>query len=198
MGISRTCKDPKVATQFLNLLHTDKTVVNLCVFGIEGKHYKKVSDNVISLIDPKNSGYNPGNNWMFGCQFLDYLMENENPKKWDLFKEFAKKAIPDRLMGFVFDPEPVKTEIAACTNVYNQYAGPLASGAMDVDDMLPKYIADLKAAGGEKLMAEKQRQIDAFLAEQKKKKKKSLLYMIVVKKADTREVLAFFNLCTTV
>ena len=31
---------------------------NLLNYGIENVHYKKVSDNVIELIDPDNSGYN--------------------------------------------------------------------------------------------------------------------------------------------
>ena len=56
----------------------------------------KKSENIIDVapgIDPKNHPYNPGAQWELGNQFLNYLMSNEDPKKWELFKEFNAKGV---------------------------------------------------------------------------------------------------------
>ena len=62
---------PARAMMFLNLLHTDKYLINLLNWGIENKHYKKVSDNVIDYapgVDAKTTGYSMNQSWMFGNQ----------------------------------------------------------------------------------------------------------------------------------
>ncbi|MDQ0878518.1 putative aldouronate transport system substrate-binding protein [Paenibacillus sp. V4I3] len=171
LAISKSSKNPDKAMKVIGLLHNDKYLNNLINFGIEGKHYVKKSDNVIDTapgIDPKNHPYNPGAQWELGNQFLNYLMSNENPKKWDLFKEFNAKGIKSPGLGFSFDAEPVKTEIAAVTNVSKQYEAAIRTGSVDPDEKIAEYLAKQKAAGVDKIIAEKQKQFDAFLAANKK------------------------------
>jgi putative aldouronate transport system substrate-binding protein len=71
-------------------------------------------------------------------------------------------------MGFSFDQEPVKTEVAAVQNVMAQYRKALENGASDPVTILPEYQAKLRAAGLDKIIAEKQKQLDAWAAENKK------------------------------
>jgi putative aldouronate transport system substrate-binding protein len=171
LAISKSSKNPDKAMKVIGLLHSDKYLNNLINFGIEGKHYVKKSDNVIDTapgIDPKNHPYNPGAQWELGNQFLNYLMSNENPKKWDLFKEFNAKGVKSPGLGFSFDAEPVKTEIAAVTNVSKQYEAAIRTGSVDPDEKIAEYLAKQKAAGVDKIIAEKQKQFDAFLAANKK------------------------------
>ena len=52
----------------LNLLNTDKEIYNTLVWGVEGKHYKKVADNRIETI--KDSGFQMGSPWEFGNMSL--------------------------------------------------------------------------------------------------------------------------------
>ena len=40
-AISKTSKNPELALKFLNLLNTDKELLNLVSYGIEGKHYTR-------------------------------------------------------------------------------------------------------------------------------------------------------------
>lgn len=47
LAISTTSEDPARAMMFINLLHTDPYLNNLLNYGIEGKHYLKVNENVI-------------------------------------------------------------------------------------------------------------------------------------------------------
>lgn len=168
MCISRTSKNPVAAMKFLELLHTDKYLVNLVVYGVEGKHYQKVNANTIQVIDPKNSRYNPGNSWMIGNNFLDYLTVVENPNKWNEFRDFVKQAIPSRVMGFNFDAEPVKNEVTAVGPIYQQYTRILETGMMDVDECLAKMNSEMKAAGLERIIQEEQRQINEFVKSKKK------------------------------
>ncbi|MFD0671469.1 ABC transporter substrate-binding protein [Cohnella sp. GCM10027633] len=169
MSISRTSKDPERVMQFLNLLYTDKELVNLLAFGIEGKHYAKVAgkDNVIDFpegVTAQSSGYNLNSAYMFGNQFLDYLWANEDPKKWDNFKTFNDSAESSLVLGFNFDPEAVKNESAALANVAKEYDPGLVTGTLDPEEIMPKYIDKLRASGSEKVIAEKQKQLDAWRA----------------------------------
>ena len=101
---------------------------------------------------------------MFGSMFLNYLWDTEDPDKWAKYTEFNQNAHVSPGLGFVFDSEPVKAEVGAMANVIKQYQKAVETGSVDVDKVLPEYLAALKAAGLDKVVAEKQKQFDAFLA----------------------------------
>lgn len=165
-GIARNSDNPEKAMQFLNLMYTDKDVVNLLDWGIEGKHYVKVSDNVIDYpqgVNAGNVGY-AGTGWLFGNQFLSYVFKGDDEHLWEKMKEFNAGAIKSKALGFTFDSSPVKTEYAAVSNVLSQYRIALECGALDPGKMLPEFIAKLKDAGIDKIIAEKQKQLDAWAA----------------------------------
>ncbi|QHW33443.1 ABC transporter substrate-binding protein [Paenibacillus rhizovicinus] len=166
-AISRTSKNPDRAMMLINLLHTDAQLLNTLVNGVEGKHFVKVSDNVIKLPDGVQAGqsaYAPGNSWQEGNQFLDYLWDNEDSQKWEAYKAFNASAKPSPIVGFTFNADPVKNEEAAINNVYNAYIDGLATGTIDYEKVLPDFVDKMKKAGLEKVIAERQKQIDAFLA----------------------------------
>lgn len=163
LAISSTSQDPARAMMFINLLHSDPYLNNLLNYGIEGKYYIKVKENVINPTE-LTKDYNPGSNWMFGNQFLNYVWDTEDPEKWDKFKEFNQNAKLSPGLGFVFDSSAVRAEIAAVVNVDRQYQTALETGSVDIDKVLPEYTGKLKAAGIERIVAEKQAQFDQFLA----------------------------------
>ncbi len=166
-AISVTSKNPERAIMFLELVNTDPTLSNIINYGIEGKHYIKVSDNVIKA-GPELEKYNPGIGWVFGNQFISYVWDNEAPDKWQQFLEFNKQGTETKTLGFVFDAEPVKTEIAQCVNVWDQYMPGLETGTVNPNEVLPEFIKAMKDAGGDEIIAEKQTQLDAWLAENNK------------------------------
>ncbi len=165
-AISQTSKNPERALMVLELFNTDQYFNNLINFGIEDIHYKKISDNQI-VPGPENEKYNPGTPWMFGNQFINYLWENEDPEKWDKFRDFNDKASTTKTLGFIFDPSKVKNEIAACNNVWDQYVPALETGTVDPEEYLPMAINAFKEAGSDRIIAEKQRQLDEWLQNQK-------------------------------
>jgi len=165
-GIAKNSENPVKAMQFLNLMYTDKDVVNLLDWGIEGTHYVKVSENVIDYpegVDASSVGYS-GLGWMFGNQFLSYIFNGDDEQLWEKMKEFNDSAIKSKALGFSFDSSSVKTEYAAVSNVMTQYRIALECGAIDPEQALPEFISKLKDAGIDKIIEEKQKQLDAWAA----------------------------------
>lgn len=167
-AISSTSKHPDVALQVLELFNTDAYFNNLINFGIEGEHYDKVegSDATIKA-GAAHDKYNLALGWAFGNQFLNYVTETEDPEKWAKFEAFNAEATPTQTLGFVFNPDNVQTEIAQCVNVWKQYIPGLETGKLDPNEVLPKAIEELKAAGSDTIIAEKQAQLDAWVAANK-------------------------------
>ena len=163
MAISRTSKNPARVARFLELVNTDKYLNNLMNFGIEGKHYTKISDDMIKITP--NAGYTlSGETWMTGNVFLNYLVEGEDENKLKDLAEFNKEAIKPWYYGFVFDPIPVEQDIAAISNVMEEYNKQMTLGAVDPDTLIDNYRAKMKTAGIDKVQEEAQRQLDEFLA----------------------------------
>ena len=165
-AISRTSENPERALMFLELFNTDPVLNNLINYGLEGVHYEKVSDNVIKAL-PDSSKYASGLGWMYGNQLLNFLLDNEDPQKWAKFEAFNAAAKPTNSLGFVFNPDKVKTEIAQCASIWDQYMAPLETGTADPEVELPKAIQAFKEAGSDAIMAEKQAQLDAWKAANK-------------------------------
>ncbi|GIO16612.1 ABC transporter substrate-binding protein [Cohnella xylanilytica] len=162
LSIPKNSKNPERAMQLMNLLYTDADVINLLDNGIEGKHYVKTEKGQIKVPDGTKSGYT-FNQWEVGNAALTYTWEGTDPDHWNQLKQFNKEATYSPALGFSFDATPVKTEVAAVTNVVNQYRSGLDSGSLD-PKVLTDFVSKLKQAGGDKIIAEKQKQLDAFLA----------------------------------
>ncbi|WP_123039613.1 ABC transporter substrate-binding protein [Cohnella candidum] len=155
-------RNPAKAMEFLNLIYTDKDIVNLINFGIEGKHYVKKSENVISILP--GDGYRMRQSYMFGNAHLTYQTDTEDPKAREKGSAFEAAMAKSNTLGFTPDLDDVKTEVAAVKNVVAQYVPALETGSVNPDKVLPQFIEKLKAAGIDKIIAEKQKQLDAWLA----------------------------------
>ncbi|AWV33856.1 ABC transporter substrate-binding protein [Paenibacillus odorifer] len=162
LAISSTSKNPERAMMLINLLHTDQEIINLLNFGIEGTHFT-LNGNVMTQTE-KSGQYAPGVAWELGNQFLNYVWSSEAPDKWEQFKKFNEGAKSSPALGFTFDSEPVKSEVGALANVLREYQKMLETGSVDLDKELPKFIAAQKSAGLDKVIAEKQKQLNEFLA----------------------------------
>jgi len=161
-----TSAAPDKAVQFLNLMFTDADLMNLLSNGIEDKHYIKNSDGSIKYpegVNPGNVGYSSPS-FLMGNEFLTDVFEGTDPDIWKQIADFNSSITLSKAMGFSFDPTPVKTELTALDNVYSQYKQTLENGVVDPAKVLPEFIAKLKDAGIDKVIAEKQKQIDAWAA----------------------------------
>lgn len=159
-AIPRASKDPARAMMVLNELYVDKDLLNTVVFGLEGKHYNKVSDNKISLIP--DSGYSPGNGWIIGNQLNNYLLDNENDNKYEEYVTFNKTAERSPLLGFNFNPDSVKSQVAAFNTIWDEYKDILRTGIVDPEPILQKRNEKLEKAGLQQIVDEVQKQLDAW------------------------------------
>ncbi len=112
-------------------------------------------------VDAQTVGYR-NEPWMFGNQMNTYLFPSEDPNKWSAFQAFNDQAEKSIALGFAWDSEPVKNDIAALTNVSKQFEDAIISGSVDPEVYIPKYREAMKAAGLEKVIAEKQKQLDEW------------------------------------
>jgi putative aldouronate transport system substrate-binding protein len=103
---------------------------------------------------------------LYGNQALLYIYEGGNPDAPKILDEFNQTAVKSPVLGFTYNPEKMKTEIAAISNVVAEFSPGLSSGAVDKDGLYDKFLAKLKAAGVDKLIADKQSQLDEWLKQQ--------------------------------
>lgn len=162
--IAQKSERPEKAMLFLNLLYSDKRLINLLDNGIEGKHYVRLTDNQIDFppgVNASNTGYTL-QNWMIGNQFNSYVWAPGENDLWENMQTFNREAKKSKALGFTFNMEQVKAEIAMVNEIREEYRMGLETGTFDPKVKLPEFNAKLKAAGIDRIIAEKQRQVDEW------------------------------------
>ncbi|WP_168123539.1 ABC transporter substrate-binding protein [Paenibacillus sp. HB172176] len=164
-AISANSEYPEKAMEFLNLVNTDPVLRNMLDSGIEGVHYKKVSDDVMENL-PESKNYDMPT-FSLGNLMITYLNPTDPADKWEEFKKFNDAGKPAPLLGFNFDTSKVATEIASVQNVREEFWAPLMTGTVDPEEYLAKANEKFKAAGLDKIIEEAQRQLDEWRAANK-------------------------------
>ncbi len=164
-AISSTSENPARAMKFLELLRTDKDIHNTIQYGIEGDHYILDENNSNRISELIGTGYsNAQFGWGLGSEFISYLQPNQPDDLWEQVKDINKNTDLTPLIGFTFDPTPVKQKMADCRSVTSQYMIALQQAKYDdMEKSLNEFLKALEAAGSKEIVAEKQRQLDAFL-----------------------------------
>lgn len=166
-GINSESGNPVKCLQFLELLNTDKELCNMFIYGIEGKHYNKVSENRVKVIP--DSGYNLSNtSWQFANQFNAYLVDPQEDGVWEETAEINSKASYSPLVGFNFDYSKFELELNNCYSIYNEYMTSFLQGIYGSGSKLTEkygqFVSKLEKAGANRIIAEMQKQVDAWLA----------------------------------
>lgn len=167
--VASTSKVPEAALKFLNLTFTDEDIVNLIIYGVEGRDYVKDADGFVSYPEGQDASTVPYTAQLscgvLGNFFIMYPMAGTSKEslQWEL--EQNKAAKTSNVMGFTFDSSRVKTEYTAVANVVSQYLPGLQCGSVDPATELPKFIDALNSAGMGNIVSAKQEQLDAWMAE---------------------------------
>ncbi len=167
-GIPYAAAEPEAAMEFLNLMYSDPEVSRLLNYGIEGVHYQVLENGKFDYLEGQsnaNNTYHPEMTWIWPNTYIAGEWEGSQENLGSLMTEFNSNARKSAALGFVFDNTNVINEVTACSNVIKQYAYGLEVGAVDVDSVLPEFQQALKDAGIERIIEEKQAQLDAWLAE---------------------------------
>ena len=172
-SIGYTSADPRAAARLMNALWTDEKVTNEIIYGVEGEDYI-IQDG----FDPANDmpEYPDGLDETTvpyqarvscGCFANNFLMYGFQGKVKDFGMDLINHSKRSKYLGFLYDSSNCKTEVTACNNVIKQYYIGLECGEMDPNETLPKFEQELKAAGIDTIIADKQSQLDAWLSAQK-------------------------------
>lgn len=156
-AISANSEHKAEALKFLELVNTDQKLRDMLAYGVEGTDFQYKSDKVVKrLTDTWGIG-----NYAIGTFFDMSTQEGSPADQWDQVKALNGKATGSVILGFTPDTSKLATEIANCQATWDKYRYELMNGASDPETTVPKVVAELKASGMDKIMAEMQSQIDA-------------------------------------
>ena len=159
-AVSATSKNVERAVAFINLLNTDKEILNLICHGVEGVDWQFTDEEngVIESISDYPGLYS----FFVGCVFNEYYTDATMVGTWEETAEINANAGGSCILGFTFDSDPVSTQIAQCSAVVEEYVPGLTCGVGDVEEGLNAFLAALEEAGVNEILAEMQSQIDAW------------------------------------
>jgi len=163
-AISATSKNPERAMMFQNLLYKDKVFANHVAYGVEGQDYTVVSGKGTDKPVVKTSDNMKWAIWK--CE-LDPLWDQwgsnwNSYESLDLMKKGTDAAPVSPILGFTFNNESVKKELAQIASI-DSVADKILSFGMVPNGDVDKYLVDLKGklkeAGYDKVLVEINKQI---------------------------------------
>lgn len=167
-------KNKEVAARVINLMNSEKgkDLYNLLVWGIEGKHYNKVSDDRIETIGYQGQGNSSSDyglwKWVVGNTKYAYETQTDREGyKEFVFNEFneGENTVVAPLVGFKPELSNFESNTSQINSVINEYSKPLICGAVDdVNRVYNEFVDKLKKCDSEKIKEELQKQIDEFVA----------------------------------
>lgn len=166
LAIVEGSQSPEKAMEFIGLLESDKVLLNMFVFGLEGVHYTVAGEDRIEITEQGTNNYSmKGNAWMFGNQLMNFTTTEEAEDKWEQFEAFNAAGVQVLSLGFNYDPTNTNAIATAVRDVKDRY-NLLFTGTMegDIDANIAQFNADLYAAGLQELLDDVQAQYDAWKA----------------------------------
>ncbi len=165
--VPHNATDANRSIQFLNLMFSDSYLSNLLTYGIEGQNYQIIDaeNGVIDYPDGQDASTKTWDNslgWIWGPATLRYIWAGQPLDLREQTLADIENAKISKAMGFTFNPANVENEITACSNVQARYVIGLECGAVDPAVVLPEFLRELEAAGIDRIIAEKQAQLDAW------------------------------------
>ena len=163
--VSNTSKHTARALALWDLMTNDQEVYDAYMYGVLGTTYTLNDLGQFTITDMDL--YQTGACWAVRTNELNRNQAGV-PEDYDTIRMGWESAIKDgvgteRFGGFVFDPTNVQTEVTACINVFQQYWWPMELG---YTTDLEQFKTQMGVAGIDKVIAEAQSQLDAYLAAQ--------------------------------
>ena len=175
-NIPITTVNAEKAMQALNYIYKNNDMAWLIQFGLEGKSYDVVQKSDVGEVIKYKSAdmaklpyFMPYGIWgdrtAWPSIYPSSITYNKNRKAED---DAIPKSRYSPAMGYNFVQTKVASQIAAVNTVIKQYTPSINSGALDPEKSLAQFNSALKSAGIDTIIAENQRQLDAWAAKNKK------------------------------
>lgn len=166
-AISATSPNPEAGVMFFDWVYSNQENYDLLHYGIKDMHWKDLGEHKIEMVTLEKDKYGYSA-WMsenfsylrFTADIHPTLLQI-NTKTFPGIDYNAMTSFVT--VGFRFDTVPVATEYVNCLAVANTAFRPLANGVVDYDKEFSAALAQMKAAGIDKVVAEYQTQLKAFM-----------------------------------
>jgi putative aldouronate transport system substrate-binding protein len=164
-GISVYSQNQEAAMQLLNAWYTDNELAVILCYGVEGVHWNSDAEGLIALDHDAREAF-PYQTWRngMGNVFMLTPTDADGADFIDGFRAYNALGVATAFAGFVFDGEAVEVQMAAITSVVDEFRPALTVGAMDPATAVSAYRDALRSAGADAVLAELNRQLDAFFA----------------------------------
>lgn len=168
--VAHQSENPEKAMQVLNEIYTNPELSNLFINGIEGEHYVRDEEaGVIKYPEGMNAANTPYISiaWVWPNELNTMPWDTDGATIWQDTIAFNESATESIALGFMWDSANVLNEITACNNVKAKYENALNCGMMNPDEALDRLNEELRTAGLDVILEEKQKQLDAWMAANK-------------------------------
>jgi putative aldouronate transport system substrate-binding protein len=166
--IPRTSKHPEEALEYIWHTNSNIDLWHILSAGIEGVHYQRNENGDIdAFIKEADQARYRGEGWNIGNTLLPDPISLGGHDWIDYTNNvvMGSMAILTPLASFQLDIEPIKNELDQFDAVRAEYEASLFCGAVDNwEARYDEMIAKMKEIGSDKIIAEIQKQVDAFLA----------------------------------
>ncbi len=168
--IPKTAKNPERLIMACELFGVDPDLNALLEYGIKDVHYTVNADGTIKSTEAGASRY-PADAfplvWNNRDLSLYKQVEGGIPELMEVQEHVDELSIIPPHSGFVLKTDEISSEVAAMNNVITTMKGVTNFGMFDSPEaVIEEYKSKMDTAGAEKVKAEAQRQLDAFLANQ--------------------------------
>lgn len=157
--ISKNSANISKAVELLNLINSDSKLRNLFAYGIEGKHYNKIGETSIEIL---NRDY-VSDIKQQGTYFNLYTFSPFPNNRWEQVKKENKIADSSPLLGFEVDLSNFKTQVENCSAIYTKWKGQINTGSQNPVDAISKMLNELDKSGYKDIINATQTQLDNFL-----------------------------------
>ncbi|THF77807.1 extracellular solute-binding protein [Cohnella fermenti] len=170
MAINKNAANPERMLMFMDLLTTDREVYDLFFYGIQDKTYSLDASGNIDFAPGEDPSKPLWQNWFnWGFERADFVRPTVSRPAEAIESEYVFATRPNILVspiaGLVPITDNIKTELANRDQLVSEEGKLLLVGIVkgDIDQAIDSYIEKQKAAGLDKVLAEVQKQVDAFI-----------------------------------
>lgn len=159
----------EAAAKLLNELFVDVDLSNLVCNGIKDVHYVVTDEGNITFadgLDAVSTGWPSGMGTFWPNILITYPWAPSPANLYESWLASNETSSKSPALGFTFNSSPVADEVSACATVVDKYLSALLLNIGDVDALYTSFLGELEGAGINDIVAEKQTQLDAWLAQQ--------------------------------
>ena len=161
--ISSRSEHKREGMQLLQYLYTDREAADLLLYGVEGVDYRRLNVDHVTNIDEL-----PANEWSTvhwgqpNCQAASTWV---NADGTEVGYTGPMDVITSEAYGFTYTPKiELRPTVNSCLEIVRKYNNALLSGYLDPEEALPLFCSELHAAGIDKVIADKQYQLERWKA----------------------------------